>query len=101
MRRPIFIVVCLSAAFCLLPSHSEAEVFILKSGGRIEAELLNPNHERGQPYYIRTESGVRLALADGAVARVIVKSELDKQYEALAAKLDNTVESHWSIAEWC
>jgi hypothetical protein len=101
MRRPILITVCLAAVVCLLCSRSKAEVFILKSGGRIEAEHLNPNRERGQPYYIRTESGVRLALADSAVARVIVKSELDKQYEALAAKLDNTVDGHWNLAEWC
>lgn len=81
--------------------RSEAEIFILKSGGRIEGEHLNPNRERGQPYYLRTESGVRMALADGAVARVIVKSELDKQYEAQAARLENTVEAHWNMAEWC
>src|SRR5438132_4916431 len=55
MRRPILIAVYL-AAVCLLAVRSDAEVFILKSGGRIEAEHLNPNRERGQPYYLRTES---------------------------------------------
>jgi len=35
------------------------------------------------------------------VARVIVKSDVDKQYEALAAKLENTAEGHWNLAEWC
>jgi hypothetical protein len=101
MRRPFLIAVCLAAGFCLPPVRSEAEIFILKSGGRVEGKHLNPDRERGQPYYLRTESGVRLALADGAVARVIVKSELDKQYDALAAKLENTVEAHWNLAEWC
>ena len=82
-------------------ARTSAEVFLLKSGGRIEGEQLNPHRERGQPYQLRTEGGVRLALADNAVARVIVKSELDKQYEALATKLENTVEAHWNMAEWC
>ena len=100
MRRPIAIAVCLAAA-CLPTARSKAEVFILKMGGRIEGEHLNPTRERGQPYYLRTESGVRLALADSAVARVIVKSELDKQYELQAAKLENRVEAHWNLAEWC
>src|SRR5581483_11442533 len=100
MHRPILIAVCLAAAG--LPSvRSDAEVFILKSGGRIEAEQLNPSRERGQPYQLRTSDGVRLALTESAVARVIVKSELDKQYEALAAKLDNTIEAQWNMAEWC
>ncbi|MBW8885410.1 MAG: hypothetical protein JF612_11715 [Planctomycetia bacterium] len=101
MLRPVVIAVCLAAAVCLPAVRSNAEIFILKSGGRIEGEHLNPNRERGQPYYVRTESGVRLALADSAVARMIVKSELDKQYEALAARLENTVEGHWNMAEWC
>src|SRR5439155_10373400 len=101
MRRPIVLAVCLAAALAPLAPRARGEVFILKSGGRIEAEHLNPNRERGQPYQLRTSDGVRLALADSAVARVIVKSELDKQYEALAAKLENTVEGHWNLAEWC
>jgi hypothetical protein len=101
MRRPSVIAVCIAIGLSALAIRSEAEVFLLKSGGRIEAEQLNQQRERGQPYQLRTSDGLRLALADNAVARVIVKSDIDKQYEALAAKLENTVEGHWNLAEWC
>ncbi len=83
------------------PVVVRGEVFVLKSGGQIEGEHLNPNRERGQPYQVRTSEGVKLALADGAVQRVIVKTDLDKQYEALLPKLANTAEAQWSMAEWC
>ena len=47
-----------------------AEVFVLKSGGRIEGEHLNPQRTPGQAYLLRTGEGIRLALAEGAVQRV-------------------------------
>src|SRR4029079_15345572 len=44
---------------------------------------------------------VRLALADGAVSRVIAKTDLDKQYEAQLPKLEKTAQAQWAMAEWC
>jgi hypothetical protein len=84
-----------------LASAARAEVFVLKSGGRLEGEILNPNRERGQPYQVKTDDGAKLALADSAVSRVIAKTDLDRQYEALLPKLEKTVESQWTMAEWC
>ncbi len=100
MQRPLLFFVFLavagtSASICC------GEVFLLKSGGRIEGEVLNPQRERGQPWQVKTEKGVRLALADSSVSRVIVKTDWDRQYEALAAKLENTALAHWELAEWC
>src|SRR4051794_21854463 len=90
----------LSSVALALPS-AHAEVFVLKSGGRIEGQILNPNRERGQPWQLKTDEGVKLALAEGAVSRVIAKTDLDKQYEAQLPKLENTVEAQWAMAEWC
>jgi hypothetical protein len=98
-RRTPLCLFFVAASMLSLPAL--AEVFVLKTGGRIEGEILNPNRERGQPYQVRTEEGVKLALADSAVYRVIAKTDLDKQYEALLPKLENTVEAQWAIAEWC
>jgi len=93
----------LVTAVCLIVPliAARAEVFVLKTGGQIEGQQLNPNRERGQPYQLRTDGGVKLSLADSAVLRVIVKTDLDKQYEAFLLKLENTVESQWNMAEWC
>jgi hypothetical protein len=80
---------------------AHAEVFVLKSGGRVEGQILNPNRERGQPWQVKTGEGIKLALADSAVLRVIAKTDLDKQYDAQLPKLENTVEAQWGMAEWC
>jgi len=97
MIRTLVTAVCLIVPF----TAARAEVFVLKTGGQIEGQQLNPNRERGQPYQLRTDGGVKLSLADSAVLRVIVKTDLDKQYEAFLLKLENTVESQWNMAEWC
>jgi hypothetical protein len=91
------------AAFLLIAPapRAEAEIFVLKSGGRIEGQPLASSRERGQPVVLKTEDGVRLALPDSTVERVIVKSDFDKQYEALVPKLKQTVEDQWEMAEWC
>jgi hypothetical protein len=80
---------------------ASAEVFILKSGGRIEGELLNRQRAAGQPYQVRTGEGVQLALGERLVQRVLVKTDLDRQYEELLAKSPDTALGHWELAEWC
>lgn len=99
--RLLIATAALFSAIAATAQPTLAEVFVLKSGGRIEGEVLNPNRERGQPYQVRTEEGVKLALADATVARVIVKTDVDKQYEALLPKLENTAEAQWAMSEWC
>jgi hypothetical protein len=102
MRRFIRLAVCFSCVVVAAAPHAaRAEVFVLKSGGRVEGEHLNPNREAGNPYLVRTNDGVRLALADSTIFRVIVKTDVDKQYEAMLPKLANTVEAQWGMAEWC
>jgi hypothetical protein len=90
-----------SIALGTAPLVLYAEVFVLRSGGRIEGEHLNPDRSAGQAYQVRTDDGVRLALAESAVQRVVTKTDIDKQYETLLPKVPNTVEGHWSMAEWC
>ena len=80
---------------------AKSEVFLLKSGGRLEAEHLNAQRKPADPYLIRMESGVRMALAPSLVARVVVKTDVQKQYDELAAAVANTAEGHWQMAEWC
>jgi len=85
----------------IFPAASRAEVFVLKSGGRIEGELLNRQRAAGQPYQLRTGSGVRLALAEIVVQKVIERTDLDREYEALLPKTPHTVAGQWALAEWC
>jgi len=101
LKFRVFEAFVLASVAFVLASSVQAEVFVLKSGGRVEGEVLNPNRERGQPWQVKTEEGVKLALADSAVSRVIAKTDLDRQYETLLPKLENTVEAQWGMAEWC
>src|SRR5262245_55089223 len=101
MRRPILLAACFLTVLTVFGPAARGEVFVLKSGGRIEGEHLNRNRQPGQPYHVLTLDGVKLALADNAVLRMIVKTGLDEQYEALLRNLANTPEAQWNIAEWC
>jgi hypothetical protein len=80
---------------------ARGEVFVLKSGGRVEGEFLNPQREPGADYQLRTDKGLRLDLEETQVHRVIVVSDLERQYEAELPKVANTVDGHWAMAEWC
>lgn len=95
--------ICLAALGYLaaLAPAVRGEVFLLKSGGRLEAEHLNAQRKPADPYLIRMESGVRMALAPSVVARVVVKTDVQKQYDELAAAAASTAEGHWQMAEWC
>jgi hypothetical protein len=98
-----------TAAVCLLASGlaglatsaATAEIYLLKSGGRIEAQPLNPDRAPAEPYLVRTALGVRMALAPAQVRRVVVKSDVQKQYEAALPQVPNTADGHWQMAEWC
>lgn len=92
---------CLLAAIAGANSPTFAETFVLTTGGRLDAQPLNPQRGPGDPYQIRTDAGVRLGLAPQQVHRVVVKSEVQKQYEALLPTLDASAAGQWAMAEWC
>jgi len=80
---------------------ARGEVFVLKAGGRIEGEHLNPQRTTGQPYRVRTDDGLVLELASNTVARVVIKSDVQREYEARLPRVPQTVDGHWEMAEWC
>ena len=80
---------------------TSGEVFVLKSGGRVEGEFLNPGREPGATFELRTDDGLRLSLGEDQVHRVIVKSDVEKEYEAAALTMGSSVDDHWAMAEWC
>ncbi|HZN36944.1 MAG TPA: HEAT repeat domain-containing protein, partial [Pirellulaceae bacterium] len=80
---------------------ASAEVVVLKSGGRIEGELVNRDRARTDPLIIVDETGVRLSLSPSQVERVVVKKDVEKQYEERLPKIPNTAAGHWEMAAWC
>ena len=81
--------------------HAAAEVLVLKTGGRVEGELINPQRSTAEAYHVRLAEGVEVSLAAEQVQRVITRSDVQKQYDELVPKMPNTVEGHWKMAQWC
>ena len=75
------LIVC--AFSCAAGSAALAESFLLKSGGSIEGDFLNPKRNASEPYEIKTDDGVRLSLGKELVAKVVVKKEIEREYERL------------------
>jgi hypothetical protein len=94
-------VLCVLSAILGMESRSTGETFVLSTGGRLDAQPLNPQRGPSEPYQIRTDVGVRLGLAPQQVHRVVVKSEVQKQYDAMLPTLDPTAAGHLEMAEWC
>jgi len=94
-------IVAAALGWGLVADAAQGAIYVLKSGGRVEGESLNPQRTAGEPYLVQTPAGVKLALPEGLVARVVVRSDLSRQYEALVQSTPQTVEGQWALAEWC
>jgi hypothetical protein len=99
MRLPCFL-------FCtfvlmLAAAPASAESFLLKSGGQIDGELLNPKRNAADPYLVKTTEGMRVSLSRETVAKVVVVREVELEYQRLVPKVANTSAAHWEMAEWC
>ncbi len=82
-------------------ASADAEVFLLRTGGRVEGEWLNPQRAQADDYLLRTIAGVQLSLGGPQVQRVLTTSDVQKQYEEILHKSPTTVAGHWQMAQWC
>jgi len=77
------------------------EVFLLKAGGRVEGELLNPDELPRKTYAIGLPSGSRITLDQVQVQAVLTQNPEVQQYEQIRPRFPDTNEGHWALAEWC
>jgi len=80
---------------------ASGDVFLLKTGGRVVGELLNPNEVPRQTYAIGLPSGGRITLAQVQVQAVVTQNADVQRYEQLRPRFPDTVEGQWALAEWC
>ncbi len=93
----------LSAALVLLSflRPAAADVFLLRSGGRIEGDLVNADENPRTSYVVSLPNGGRVTLDAATVEKVQpVKPEL-AEYEKLRRKYPDTVEGQLQLAAWC
>lgn len=104
MRVPRLLLSCTLAWLVLLAaafSSASAESFLLKSGGQIDGELLNPKRNAADPYLVKTSDGMRVSLGREAVSKVVAVREAELEYERMLPKVAQTAAGHWEMAEWC
>lgn len=100
--RIAFLAMLISSAACLVPPTARAETFVLKNGGTVVGEVLNPDAVPRNTWEIRTDSGIVLSLAPKDVERRH-SDEKDalSEYKSFAPLRPDTVESHRELADWC
>ena len=80
----------------------QADVVVLKSGGRIEGQVVTTAHPAYAEFYlVKTTSGVKLTVDRSQVERVERKSPALQEYEVRLPKVGDTIEKHLDIADWC
>ena len=90
-------------SFMLLPVvASGTTVLLLKDGGTLEGELLNPNEISRKSYRIKTAGGLEISIDAGLVERAQSRERPALiEYNAEAPFTENTVENHLVWARWC
>ncbi len=91
-----FVIICwLAAASC------PADVFVLRSGGRIDGELLNPDENPRERFVVRIDGGGTVTLQAGQVQQILRARPEEAEYQRLRPSYPDTVEGQWALAEWC
>ena len=89
------------ALLCAIPRTAFSEIVLLKSGARVEGEVLNPMRQKDDLLEVVPVEGLKLTLAPTQVKGVLVQSKVLKEYEGAAAGMADTVEAHLAMAQWC
>ena len=98
MVRTLFIIL-----FMVLPTVSfGSTVLLLKDGGTLEGELLNPDEINRKLYRVKAAEGFEISL-DAALVEKIQNRERPAliEYNATAPLTPNTLENHLYWAKWC
>lgn len=78
-----------------------ADVWVMRSGGRIEGEWINRTAPAAEPYHVRTAAGSVVAVQRRDVETVVSQRPDEVSYQRLAPTVPDTVEAQWKLALWC
>ena len=83
-------------------SIAPADVFLLKEGGRLEGEFLNAEEVPRRTYRIEATAGMEFEIESKHIERSR-KGDREAliEYNAFAPFMEDTVENHLEIADWC
>lgn len=84
----------------LWAAPAAGDQFVLRSGGRLEGQLLNPDEKPRKSYRIQTSLGL-VTVAAERVEAVVGPSEKERAYLALLPRMPATADGNWKMAQWC
>ncbi len=79
---------------------ARAEIFVLRSGGRVEGELLNPEQSPRETFRVRTAGG-DLEFDAAMVEQRLPQRPEEIEYEKIKPSFADTIEGQWALAQWC
>jgi len=97
MRQLVILAILIFTA----ASASAAEIFVLKSGGKVRGTWLNRHESPRETFDIRTLAGGVISFDRGQVEQVVVLSPDELLYERMRPTFPDTVAGHEELAEWC
>ncbi len=80
---------------------AKAEIFFLRSGGRIEGELENPDQNPRTDYVIKLGDGGQITLEAAVVEKVQTPRPELAEYEKMRRQAPDTAEGQMKLAQWC
>ena len=87
--------------FSLCIPCCRADLLELKTGARLRGTWLNPSDPPPDVYEFSTLQGARLRIARTQVVKVQREKPAAMKHDLSAPRVEDTVDAHWKLAEWC
>jgi hypothetical protein len=86
-----------------LPNIIYADKFLVKNGGKIEGEHINNKEIPHKTHKIKRPDGIEIEIDSDAIARKIPDNPISPttEYLTFAPILEDNIDNHLKIAEWC
>jgi hypothetical protein len=83
------------------PLRGDQYIYVLRHGGRLVGDLVNPDQVPRETYVVRTAGGIEITLDRSQVKERIYLRPDKTAYEKIRPRYSDTVEGQWELAEWC
>ncbi len=101
MKRFVATMLASTALFAAAAGTAPAEVFVLRGGGQVVGELVNPKESPRRQYVVQTADGAAITLDAAQVEKVQAVRPAEAEYERIYPAYADTAAAQWELAQWC